>query len=338
MPAFTVIGALSIFLTIVHLNRCSARRCSLDSNAKHVQQIQVARRNFAFHAVLLTLCLCLASGCQRKTITDGKPTGLASQPSHSNQDTQNALDKGDLKLQYQPRKSPRAGSNVATNPQVLQQVVANLNDKIALPWDVAILFQDCDEPDAHYDPETHSITICYQLIDEYYDLFAQKIKDKGRLDDAVRGALAATFFHEFGHGLVDAWKLPVTGKEEDAVDQLSTLVLINNTDYGERMALDGAIAFQLYADLERGQTKIYWDEHSLDEQRFYDIICLIYGHAPDRHADLVKKGVLPEERAELCQEDYPKVASAWRQLLSPYLKHAPEGTVSPSPSNGPNTR
>jgi len=30
------------------------------------------------------------------------------------------------------------------------------------------------------------------------------------------------------------------------------------------MALDGAISFKLYADLEKGEQKIYWDEHSLD--------------------------------------------------------------------------
>jgi hypothetical protein len=139
--------------------------------------------------------------------------------------------------------------------------------------------------------------------------------------------------------LVDAWKLPITGKEEDAVDQLSTLVLINNTTTGEQMALDGAITFQLYADLERGQKKIYWDEHSLDEQRFYDTICLIYGHAPDKFAYLVKDGTLPEERAELCREDYPRVARAWRQLLSPYLKHPAETeTASPAPQNSANTK
>jgi hypothetical protein len=101
-------------------------------------------------------------------------------------------------------------------------------------------------------------------------LFGRKIKDKAKLDDAVRGAVAATFFHELGHGLVDAWKLPITGREEDAVDQLSALVLIHNTNHGEQMALDGAMSFKLNADLDRGQTKIYWDEHSLDEQRFYD--------------------------------------------------------------------
>ena len=335
---FIVIGALPILLTIVYLDRYRAGRRGSLANAEYVAQVQVARCNSALHQVLLILLfLYLPAGCQRKPITDAKPIDQAGQ-SGSNQNTLSVLDKGDLKLLYQPRKIPKRASTVASNPQVLQQIVANLNDKIALPWDVTISFQDCSEPDAHYDPETHSVTICYQLIDEYYNLFAHKIKDKTKLDDAVRGAVASTFFHELGHGLVDAWKLPVTGKEEDAVDQLSTLVLINNTNNGEQMALDGAISFQLYADLDRGATKIYWDEHSLDEQRFYDIICLIYGHAPYKYSYLVKNGTLPEERAELCQEDYPKVARAWTQLLSPYLKHPPEGTASPAPQDGSNTR
>jgi hypothetical protein len=295
--------------------------------------------DFPSMAVFLILSLCLATACQRKARTDERPTDQTNQSRQSNQANQLALDKGDLKLLYQPRKTPKAGSTVASNPQVLSQVVANLNEKIALPWDVTISFQDCDQPDAHYDPETRSITICYQLIDEYHDLFALKIKDKAKLDDAVRGAVTSTFFHELGHGLVDAWKLPVTGKEEDAVDQLSTLVLINNTDYGEQMALNGAVSFQLYADLDRGASKIYWDEHSLDEQRFYDTICLIYGHAPDKYSYLVKDGTLPAERADMCREDYPRVAKAWRQLLTPYLKH-PTGaeTASPAPQNAPNTR
>jgi hypothetical protein len=233
------------------------------------------------------------------------------------------MDKGDLKLSYKPRKNPSPTHTVGGNQQALEQVIANLNDKIALPWDIVVSFEDCDTPDAFYDPETRKLTVCYQVIDEYYDLFGRKIKDKTKLDEAVRGAVASTFFHELGHGLVDAWKVPVTGKEEDAVDQLSTLILIKHTANGEQMALNGAISFRLYADLDKGQQKIFWDEHSLDEQRFYDTICLIYGHDPEKYAYLVKDKTLPEERAELCREDYPKIANSWHQLLIPYIKRRP---------------
>src|SRR5215510_2101151 len=251
-------------------------------------------------------------GCRRNSMN---------RPLSSEEDA--VIDHGDLKLRYEPRKTIPAGTethSVGTNEQAIQQLIANLNERIALPWDIIISFQDCDRPDAFYDPEARSLTVCYQLIDEYYDLFGRKIKDKLKLDEAVRGAVAATVFHELGHGLVDAWKIPITGREEDAVDQLSTLVLVNHTRNGEQMALAGALAFKLYADLGKGEQKIYWDEHSLDEQRFYDTICLIYGHDPARYDSLVKDGLLPEERAELCREDYQKISNAWHRLLAPYVK------------------
>ena len=274
--------------------------------------------------LLVLFSFCLAASCRKSPATQATESSAPSnENAPSEKNTAEPADKGDLKLSYKPRKNPSTTHSVGSNQQALEQVIANLNDKIALPWDIVVSFEDCDTPDAFYAPETRQLTVCYQLIDEYYDLFGRKIKDKTKLDDAVRGAVASTFFHELGHGLVDAWKVPVTGKEEDAVDQLSTLILINHTAKGEQMALDGAVSFKLYADLDKGQKKIYWDEHSLDEQRFYDTICLIYGHDPAKYAYLVKDKTLPEERAELCVEDYPKISNSWHRLLVPYIKHRP---------------
>jgi hypothetical protein len=262
--------------------------------------------------VLAVLALSI-SGCHKQS---GE---IVTKPSS----TPTVADNGDFKLQYEPRKTQKksdAARRVGGNEQAIAALIADLNNKVALPFDIFVSWSDCDEPDAYYDPETHKLVICHQLIDEYYDLFALKVKDKTKLDDAVRGATAATFFHELGHALIDAWKLPITGKEEDAADQLSTVVLINRTDAGERMALDGALSFKLYADLNKGEKKIYWDEHSLDEQRFYDTICMLYGHNPKKYEYLIKDGTLPEERAANCQPDYERIERSWRTLLAPYIK------------------
>ena len=235
---------------------------------------------------------------------------------------QTAVDSGDLRLRYKPRKKLTAATQdhvVGSNAQTIEKLLADLNQRVKLPFDIYVGFVDCDSPDAFYEPETHEITLCYQLIDEFYSLFARKIKDKTDLDSAVKAAMVSTFFHELGHGLVDAWKIPITGREEDAVDQLSTVVLIEATEDGERMALEGALTFKLYAESEQGE-KIYWDEHSLDEQRFFDTICLVYGHDEKKYDYLVKNGTLPEERALVCIEDYARVNRSWRQLLAPYLK------------------
>lgn len=253
----------------------------------------------------------LIGGC-RKQAVEVLPTS-----------TPTVADKGDFKFQYEQRKFRRKSDEVRRvggNEQAIAAVIADLNNKVALPFDIVVSLSDCEDPDAYYDPETHEVVICHQLIDEYYDLFATRIKDKAKLDDAVRGATAATFFHELGHALIDAWKLPITGKEEDAADQLSTVVLINRTSDGERMAIDGAMSFKLYADLSKGEEKIYWDEHSLDEQRFYDTFCMLYGHNPGKYDYLIKDGTLPEERAANCQADYERIERSWRTLLAPQLK------------------
>ena len=283
-------------------------------------------KGYKFVLAMLSLSIVLSAfvGC-RKSTSGTAQNGSANQTPKTQQvetSGQAAVDKGDLRLRYQPRKKRTALTEnhlVGANPQAIEKLISDLNQRLILPFDIYVVFTDCESPNAFYDPETREVTLCYQLIDSYYDLFAKKLKDKIRLDDAVKAATVATFFHELGHSLVDAWKIPITGREEDAVDQLSTLVLIEATEGGEQMALDGALAFKLYADAEKGE-KVYWDEHSLDEQRFFDTICLVYGHDEEKYAYLVKNGALPEERASFCSEDYDKVNRAWRQLLAPYLK------------------
>jgi hypothetical protein len=282
-----------------------------------------------YNQLLVVIVLALTiSGCRKQSVTvdNTNRTGGATNSAPANQSSNSTTiaDLGDLKLKYQPRKhsrkSDKAAPGVGENEQAIAAVLADLNKKVALPFDVTLSVTDCEEPDAYYDPDAHDVVVCYQLIDQYYELFALKIKDKTKLDEAVKGATAMTFFHELGHALVDAWKLPITGKEEDAVDQVSTLVLLKRSDAGEQMALSGALLFRLYGDLAKGDYKVYWDEHSLDEQRFYDTICMIYGHNPAKYEYLIKDKTLPEERAVMCAADYERIEKSWKTLLTPYLK------------------
>ena len=149
--------------------------------------------------LLVSFVIGVFSGCRQSTprtaqnnstnqTTNSQPSGTAGQA---------AVDKGDLKLRYQARKNTNAATNhsVGANPQAIEKLVAELNERLLLPFDIVISFEDCEEPDAYYEPETHQITLCHQLIDEYYDLFGRSIKDKTKLDDAVRSAIVATFFH-----------------------------------------------------------------------------------------------------------------------------------------------
>ena len=277
--------------------------------------------------ILLVLMFVLgAIGCNntQPIPTNANSLGAGNTATASNEVGEAPTDKGDLKLRYRPRNpttSPIADFSIPSE-QNLEELIAELNQRVKLPFDLYVSFEDCEEPDAFYDPESHQVTMCYQLLDDYVNLFAAYTKDPARLRTLVKSATASTFFHEFGHALVDLWRIPITGRAEDAVDQLATFVLIERIEDGDTMALDGALSFKLYADLSKNEPKVYWDDHSLDEQRFYDTLCLVYGHNGPGHQSLVKSGDLPAERATYCAEEYKTLRDAWRALLTPYLKQS----------------
>ncbi|MBI3652388.1 MAG: DUF4344 domain-containing metallopeptidase [Acidobacteria bacterium] len=233
-------------------------------------------------------------------------------------------DKGDFKVVYTKVKNKDFAKfqTELQREKVLEGIAADLNDTFALPTDVYLTFTECGEANAFYDPETRKLSMCYELIEDFYEVFAKHEKSPEALDDAVIGATIHTFFHELGHAFIHIYDLPITGKEEDAVDQLSTYLLADGTDEGEKAALDGARAF--YLEAQRRDSNIeelaYWDEHSLGMQRFYNIICLVYGQNEKKFDYLVKKEILPEDRAARCADEYAQVEKAWTKLLAPYIK------------------
>src|SRR6266850_157081 len=231
----------------------------------------------------------------------------------------------DLKFSYGKRKGFRgsaAKGNSLVSEQAVYTAAGELKKRFALSFDIRVFFEECGGPDSFYDDDTHNITICYELIDAYYDLFSPTLKARTARAEAAKGAIVSMFLHEVAHALIDGWDLPIAGREEDAADQFSTLLLIDGMRDGDQMALDGARSFKLLADLERGQEQDYSDPHSLDEQRFFNTICLVYGHQPEQYEYLIRNGTLPAERAFECEEDYARVNKSWQTLLAPHLAYS----------------
>lgn len=229
-------------------------------------------------------------------------------------------DKGDIKLTFKDPKNTKytALKDLLQGSKLFERLVLGLNETMAFPRPAAVLITECGEINAYYDSKAPGVVICYEMVEHFRGLFAGKLKGKA-LDDAVLGAIFFAFMHEMGHALVDQLQLPVTGKEEDAVDQLAAVILISSGS-GLTMALDGARAFLLNAKKGFSDSS-FWDEHSFEEQRYYSILCMAYGAAPKQRARLVggKQG-LPKERAKSCPAEYARIKSAWEQLLAPHAK------------------
>lgn len=201
-----------------------------------------------------------------------------------------------------------------------EEAAEEFDDVFLVPRDLQIVFSDCGEPNAVYDPAQTAVFMCYELVNRLIGDYRRFADSDSALTVSVWQTTFFVFYHELGHALIDMLDLPVTGREEDAVDQLATLVLLEAGDEGRDAALQGAAWFALNA--RRGRTRLpFWDEHSLDPQRFFNIICWVYGSDAASHQALLGRDWgLPHERAERCPAEYDRMSRAWASMLAPY-KH-----------------
>lgn len=321
--------------------------------------------------ILISLLICaalLVAGCKKNDNAGSSGTTSSINPDNTNQaevDTSSAEiikrmadeqgqatqpDRGNFSVEYSEVRNPQfAQINEQFRQQrVLEGIADDLNATIAIPENVLITFKECGVPNAYWQPKDRQIVMCYELMAQMTEDFRPIAKNADDLGEKVGGALTFAFIHELGHCLIDVLKLPSTGREEDAVDQLSTFVLVGlKGEEGERMAISGALSWGIqYERLAKsGKTAaeldmLWADEHSMDGQRFYNILCWVFGHNPNKYMAMVNDP-LPEARAARCPMEYSRLANAWLSLLKPYLKdggaRAAAHTEPMGMSNSPNS-
>jgi len=195
-----------------------------------------------------------------------------------------------------------------------------IDGSLILPRALPVRFEECGVVNAFYSPKTHDIHMCHELWTYFTNLFkGAGYKDK-ELDESVRGAMAFTFFHEFGHALHGELELAVTAKGEDAADEIATILLAQLGKPGEKMAWAAASWFAITGDSKDNLEVRLLDEHSLHGQRLGSILCLLYGSKKSNMADpkFMKKMGFDDTRLAKCTRDYGARYKAWNQLLEPY--------------------
>ena len=163
----------------------------------------------------------------------------------------------------------------------------------------------------------------------------------------ANGAMIAIFFHEMGHMLIRELNLPLTGPEEDVVDEFSSLMLsaglkasAPEQKYIFVGSLIGIASFWKIAAIEKkqkGVTTPYYDEHSPDERRFANILCIGIGADPLQFAPIATREGFSDARMQRCNDDYKRHEAAWEELMEKYEKKKYHGTMGPieivSPKN-----
>ena len=199
---------------------------------------------------------------------------------------------------------------------LIEGLLTGINSGLAVPKEVPVTHGQCGEANAFWHPDV-GVVMCLELIRHVSQVFAGSSLNltEEQVGQATVNTWVFVLFHEIGHALVDLLELPVTGQEEDAVDDFSALLLVEGGIPGA--AADAAIFWGLTS--KEPTRAAFADEHSLDQQRFYNILCVVYGSNPDAYASWVPN-LLPEDRAVKCPAEYEQKKNSWDALLTPHEK------------------
>jgi hypothetical protein len=139
----------------------------------------------------------------------------------------------------------------------------------------------------------------------------------------IVGNMLFVLLHETGHAAITEMGLPVLGRMEDAADSFAALRFIRiGSDFSHRVLTQAAEGWFMADRRDRatGDRVAFYDEHGLNQQRAYEIVCLMVGSDPDKFKDLAAETKLPEERQESCLGDFSNAAYSWDLVLKPHLR------------------
>jgi hypothetical protein len=173
-----------------------------------------------------------------------------------------------------------------------------------------------------YNPRNNTITFQYGFA----NLVVQTMKQLNpqyndyRLGTAVGAVDSFILAHEFTHALIAIYDLPVLGKEEDAADELATLILLK-APQGGKYVFDAAQFWYGLSKTQRVPTiSDYADVHSLDLQRAYAMVCDLAGSSKANFQQVAQLKLLPPARLQGCPAEYKQHVESFEQVLGDHLQ------------------
>jgi hypothetical protein len=278
---------------------------------------------------IITACVCQSDRNKEPSTSNSDPGPIKVSAEKSPDSTTGSTsrdrkkDEGDFIAEHETVSNPRyvEMDKQIKQEKLLERAADGLNRALILPHNIYLRSKDCGDVNAFYNPDDQSVTVCYELMEQFFHDFKSEGYDDKKAYDMMFDATRFVFLHEIGHALIDTYKLPVTANEEDAADRCSSFINIEELgDDGVKAVLAAAEAFQVESRQSGSHPRNMADEHLLQEQRFYNALCMLYGSNPDKYDSILTKGFLPKERAVRCPTEYQKTVESWRSLLEPWRK------------------
>jgi Putative metallopeptidase len=143
------------------------------------------------------------------------------------------------------------------------------------------------------------------------------------LVEFVSGNMLFVLLHELAHALTTQMDIPILGRKEDAADSFAVTRLIGlDAGFSDRVLEEAGKGWFLAGrrDKATGDPVPFYDEHGLDQQRGYQIVCLMVGTGQEKYQYLADETKLPKARQKSCAGDYSDASKSWEMVLKPHLR------------------
>ena len=151
---------------------------------------------------------------------------------------------------------------------------------------------------------------------------ASKLEDEKKF--FVIANLENTFAHEMGHVILDEFDIPVLGNMEVAADQIglflfSSLMGGNDNFVQGKLDILSAISDEMrleWSSLPEKERTMYWSLHPFEPQRFFSMVCMIYGSEPTALEHIREYASIPYSRAFYCRDEFDTAHQAVNWVLT----------------------
>jgi hypothetical protein len=232
---------------------------------------------------------------------------------------------GTISVVYdQPSNSANAEAETVLKNGGTDALAKDFTDAFILPSNITIHAVN-QFVGPNWDPSTSTITLSYQFVQYIANVLRQSFPELRGNDFEFGKEIAAVdafvATHELGHALIHVFGLPVLGKEEDAADSLAAVFLTRFVPKGDEYSFDAA---KFFHGMSARQRKLapsdYWDVHSLDQQRSYEIVCWVAGSNQQDYQRVAQLGILGAARLQTCPAEYQQKLQSWTELLRPHFR------------------
>ena len=233
------------------------------------------------------------------------------------------LDRGDFVLRFEnsDAMSPIIKAEL-NNDGLFNNMIKKLNEQLILPFNIPITFRNIGEYNAYYDPEERSITFGYEFVTLFKNLYSREYTNDADVWNATRNTTYFFLLHEIGHALVHIYKIPSAANQEDLADNFA-IYMMTGDEISTDALLHGASYFQIMtrylADMKLSDLPVL-DEHGLDPQRYFNLLCKVYASNPVRYNYLITQGYLDQEKTGLAKDAYESNNAAWERDLKEWVK------------------